>query len=157
MEVFSVIFIFFLWLKIMWFFIILGAHLSYFLQNKDLKSHSNDVNSISFRSKEYAGMIVIRELIRRYSNNLSPVTVKELAEKNDIPYDLILYVLTVFEKNGLAAKVINVKNEDEASFTILQNIDQINFKKVFNVLESSGEDIRLQVNDDNRAFYKIIK
>ena len=154
---FSVIFIFFLWLKIMWFFIILGAHLSYFLQNKDLKSHSNDVNSISFKSKEYAGMIVIRELIRRYSNNLSPVTVKELAEKNDIPYDLILYVLTVFEKNGLAAKVINVKNEDEASFTILQNIDQINFKKVFNVLESSGEDIRLQVNDDNRAFYKIIK
>ena len=150
---FSVIFIFFLWLKIMWFFIILGAHLSYFLQNKDLKSHSNDVNSISFKSKEYAGMIVIRELIRRYSNNLSPVTVKELAEKNDIPYDLILYVLTVFEKNGLAAKVINVKNEDEASFTILQNIDQINFKKVFNVLESSGEDIRLQVNDDN----KIIK
>lgn len=154
---FSVIFIFFLWLKIMWFFIILGAHLSYFLQNKDLKSHSNDVNSISFKSKEYAGMIAIRELIRRYSNNLSPVTVKELAEKNDIPYDLILYVLTVFEKNGLAAKVINVKNEDEASFTILQNIDQINFKKVFNVLESSGEDIRLQVNDDNRAFYKIIK
>ena len=154
---FSVIFIFFLWLKIMWFFIILGAHLSYFLQNKDLKSHSNDVNSISFKSKEYAGMIVIRELIRRYSNNLSPVTVKELAEKNDIPYDLILYVLTVFEKNGLAAKVINVKNEDEASFTILQNIDQINFKKVFNVLESSGEDIGLQVNDDNRAFYKIIK
>lgn len=154
---FSVIFIFFLWLKIMWFFIILGAHLSYFLQNKDLKSHSNDVNSISFKSKEYAGMIVIRELIKRYSNNLSPVTVKELAEKNDIPYDLILYVLTVFEKNGLAAKVINVKNEDEASFTILQNIDQINFKKVFNVLESSGEDIRLQVNDDNRAFYKIIK
>lgn len=154
---FSVIFIFFLWLKIMWFFIILGAHLSYFLQNKDLKSHSNDVNSISFKSKEYAGMIVIRELIRRYSNNLSPVTVKELAEKNDIPYDLILYVLTVFEKNGLAAKIINVKNEDEASFTILQNIDQINFKKVFNVLESSGEDIRLQVNDDNRAFYKIIK
>lgn len=154
---FSVIFIFFLWLKIMWFFIILGAHLSYFLQNKDLKSHSNDVNSISFKSKEYAGMIVIRELIRRYSNNLSPVTVKELAEKNDIPYDLILYVLTVFEKNGLAANIINVKNEDEASFTILQNIDQINFKKVFNVLESSGEDIRLQVNDDNRAFYKIIK
>lgn len=154
---FSVIFIFFLWLKIMWFFIILGAHLSYFLQNKDLKSHSNDVNSISFKSKEYSGMIVIRELIRRYSNNLSPVTVKELAEKNDIPYDLILYVLTVFEKNGLAAKIINVKNEDEASFTILQNIDQINFKKVFNVLESSGEDIRLQVNDDNRAFYKIIK
>lgn len=154
---FSVIFIFFLWLKIMWFFIILGAHLSYFLQNKDLKSHSNDVNSISFKSKEYAGMIVIRELIRRYSNNLSPVTVKELAEKNDIPYDLILYVLTVFEKNGLTAKIINVKNEDEASFTILQNIDQINFKKVFNVLESSGEDIRLQVNDDNRAFYKIIK
>ena len=152
---FSVIFIFFLWLKIMWFFIILGAHLSYFLQNKDLKSHSNDVNSISFKSKEYAGMIVIRELIRRYSNNLSPVTVKELAEKNDIPYDLILYVLTVFEKNGLAAKVINVKNEDEASFTILQNIDQINFKKVFNVLESSGEDIRLQVNDDNKVTINI--
>lgn len=154
---FSVIFIFFLWLKIMWFFIILGAHLSYFLQNKDLKSHSNNVNGISFKSKEYTGMIIIRELIRRYLNNLSPITVKELSENSNIPYDVILHVLNIFEENGLAAKVVNVKNDNEEGFTILQNIEQINFKKVFNILESSGEDIRLQVNDDNRAFYRIIK
>lgn len=154
---FSVIFIFFLWLKIMWFFIILGAHLSYFLQNKDLKSHSNNVNGISFKSKEYTGMIVMRELIRRYLNNLSPITVKELSENSNIPYDIILHVLNIFEENGLVAKVVNTKNDNEEGFTILQNIEQINFKKVFNILESSGEDIKLQVNDDNRAFYKIIK
>ena len=154
---FSVIFIFFLWLKIMWFFIILGAHLSYFLQNKDLKSHSNNVNGISFKSKEYTGMIIIRELIRRYLNNLSPITVKELSENSNIPYDVILHVLNIFEENGLVAKVINVKNDNEEGFTILQNIDQINFKKIFNILENSGEDIKLQVNDDNRAFYRIIK
>ena len=154
---FSVIFIFFLWLKIMWFFIILGAHLSYFLQNKDLKSHSNNVNGISFKSKEYTGMIVMRELIRRYLNNLSPITVKELSENSNIPYDIILHVLNIFEENGLVAKVVNIKNDNEEGFTILQNIEQINFKKVFNILESSGEDIKLQVNDDNRAFYKIIK
>ena len=154
---FSVIFIFFFWLKIMWFFIILGAHLSYFLQNKDLKSHSNNVNGISFKSKEYTGMIIIRELIRRYLNNLSPVTVKELAERSNISYDVILHILNIFEENGLVAKVINVKNDNEEGFTILQNIDQINFKKIFNILENSGEDIKLQVNDDNRAFYRIIK
>ncbi|MFR3818551.1 MAG: YhjD/YihY/BrkB family envelope integrity protein [Fusobacterium varium] len=154
---FSVIFIFFFWLKIMWFFIILGAHLSYFLQNKDLKSHSNNVNGISFKSKEYTGMIIIRELIRRYLNNLSPVTVKELAERSNISYDVILHILNIFEENGLVAKVINVKNDNEEGFSILQNIDQINFKKIFNILENSGEDIKLQVNDDNRAFYRIIK
>lgn len=154
---FSVIFIFFFWLKIMWFFIILGAHLSYFLQNKDLKSHSNNVNGISFKSKEYTGMIIIRELIRRYLNNLSPVTVKDLAERSNISYDVILHILNIFEENGLVAKVINVKNDNEEGFTILQNIDQINFKKIFNILENSGEDIKLQVNDDNRAFYRIIK
>ena len=154
---FSVIFIFFFWLKIMWFFIILGAHLSYFLQNKDLKSHSNNVNGISFKSKEYTGMIIIRELIRRYLNNLSPVTVKEPAERSNISYDVILHILNIFEENGLVAKVINVKNDNEEGFTILQNIDQINFKKIFNILENSGEDIKLQVNDDNRAFYRIIK
>lgn len=154
---FSVIFIFFFWLKIMWFFIILGAHLSYFLQNKDLKSHSNNVNGISFKSKEYTGMIIIRELIRRYLNNLSPATVKELAERSNISYDVILHILNIFEENGLVAKVINVKNDNEEGFTILQNIDQINFKKIFNILENSGEDIKLQVNDNNRAFYRIIK
>ncbi|MDU1909913.1 YihY/virulence factor BrkB family protein [Fusobacterium sp.] len=154
---FSVIFIFFLWLKIMWFFIILGAHLSYFLQNKDLKSHSNNVNGISFKSKEYTGMIIIRELIRRYLNNLSPITAKELSENSNIPYDIILHILHIFEEHGLVAKVINIKNDNEEGFTILQNIEQINFKKIFNILENSGEDVKLQVNDDNRAFYRIIK
>ena len=102
-------------------------------------------------------MIIIRELIRRYLNNLSPVTVKELAERSNISYDVILHILNIFEENGLVAKVINVKNDNEEGFTILQNIDQINFKKIFNILENSGEDIKLQVNDDNRAFYRIIK
>lgn len=77
---FSVIFIFLFWLKIMWFFIILGAHLCYFLQNRELHLFTKSVEDISFKIKEYAAVILMKELIERYLNNLTPLSINEIVK-----------------------------------------------------------------------------
>lgn len=154
---FSGIFIFFFWLKIMWFFVILGAHLSYFLQNKELKLDSFNVRDMSFKSKECATLMIIYELIKRYRDDLHPATVLEIAEEYNLSYNLVLYILEIFEENGLVAEVINEKSRYDRSYVIVNNIDRINFQRIFSVLENYGENIDLIINNRNKIFFEIVE
>ena len=154
---FSGIFIFFFWLKIMWFFVILGAHLSYFLQNKELKLDSFNVRDMSFKSKECATLMIIYELIKRYRDDLHPATVLEIAEEYNLSYNLVLYILEIFEENGLVAEVINEKNRYDRSYVIVNNIDRINFQRIFSALENYGENIDLIINNRNKIFFEIVE
>ena len=154
---FSGIFIFFFWLKIMWFFVILGAHLSYFLQNKELKLDSFNVRDMSFKSKECATLMIIHELIKRYRDDLHPATVLEIAEEYNLSYNLVLYILEIFEENGLVAEVINEKSRYDRSYVIVNNIDRINFQRIFSALENYGENIDLIINNRNKIFFEIVE
>lgn len=154
---FSGIFIFFFWLKIMWFFVILGAHLSYFLQNKELKLDSFNVRDMSFKSKECATLMIIYELIKRYRDDLHPATVLEIAEVYNLSYNLVLYILEIFEENGLVAEVINEKSRYDRSYVIVNNIDRINFQRIFSALENYGENIDLIINNRNKIFFEIVE
>lgn len=154
---FSGIFIFFFWLKIMWFFVILGAHLSYFLQNKELKLDSFNVRDMSFKSKECATLMIIYELIKRYRDDLHPATVLEIAEEYNLSYNLVLYILEIFEENGLVAEVINEKSRYDRSYVIVNNIDRINFQRIFLALENYGENIDLIINNRNKIFFEIVE
>lgn len=154
---FSGIFIFFFWLKIMWFFVILGAHLSYFLQNKELKLDSFNVRDISFKSRECATLMIIYELIKRYRNDMPPATVMEIAEEYNLSYNLVLYILEVFEENGMVAEVINEKSRYDRSYVIVNNIDRINFQRIFSALENYGENIDLIINNRNKIFFEIVE
>ena len=154
---FSGIFIFFFWLKIMWFFVILGAHLSYFLQNKELKLDSFNVRDMSFKSKECATLMIIYELIKRYRDDLHPATVLEIAEEYNLSYNLVLYILEIFEDNGIVAEVINEKSRYDRSYVIVNNIDRINFQRIFSALENYGENIDLIINNRNKIFFEIVE
>ena len=154
---FSGIFIFFFWLKIMWFFVILGAHLSYFLQNKELKLDSFNVRDMSFKSKECATLMIIYELIKRYRDDMHPATVLEIAEEYNLSYNLVLYILEIFEDNGIVAEVINEKSRYDRSYVIVNNIDRINFQRIFSALENYGENIDLIINNRNKIFFEIVE
>lgn len=158
---FSVVFIFLFWLKIMWFFIILGAHLCYFLQNRELHIFNKDIDNISFKDKEYVATLIMKELIERYLNNLSPLTINYIVKKYDIPYEFVKYILNIFISSDLVAKI---QKKEETAYVIIKNIDGISFKTVFNSLETFGDKIYIKndeeiekllncVNEKNFKFY----
>ncbi|WP_294703541.1 YihY/virulence factor BrkB family protein [uncultured Fusobacterium sp.] len=142
---FSVIFIFLFWLKIMWFFIILGSHLCYFLQNRELHLFTKDISDINFKIKEYTGVILMKELVERYLNNLSPLTINEMVKNYGIPYEIVRYVLDIFISNELVGEI---QGKEEKSFVIIKNIDNISFNTVFKSLENYGEKINIETDDE---------
>ncbi|MBM6875111.1 YhjD/YihY/BrkB family envelope integrity protein, partial [Fusobacterium mortiferum] len=138
---FSVIFIFLFWLKLMWFFIILGAHLCYFLQNRELHLFTKSVEDVNFKIKEYTAVILMKELVERYLNSLTPLTINEIIKKYGIPYEVIKYILNVFIENELVGEI---GEKDDKSYVIIKNVDGISFKTVFKSLENFGERISIE-------------
>ncbi len=142
---FSVIFIFLFWLKIMWFFIILGSHLCYFLQNRELHLFTKSVDDISFKAKEYTAVILMKELVTRYLNNLPPLSINEMVKKYGIPYEIIKYILDIFIENELVGEL---GEKEEKTYVIIKNVDNISFRTVFSSLENFGEKINIEVDEE---------
>ena len=135
---FSVVFIFLFWLRIMWFFLILGAHSSYYLQNRDMKLLVGSVDQVSFLSKEYVAVAVIDELVKRHILNLPPITLKELVQVYGFPYEVVKKILSIFIKAGFVGQI---GNGEEKSYVIIKNVDTIDFKTIYSILERSGSKI----------------
>lgn len=151
---FSVIFIFLFWLKFMWFFIILGSHLCYFLQNRELHLFSKSVDEISFKAKEYSAVIIIKELIERYLNDLSPMTINEIVKKYGIPYEVVKYVLDILISNELVGEIAQ---KEEKAYVIIKNVDGINFKTVFKSLETFGERISFENSEELESLLACVR
>ena len=151
---FSVIFIFLFWLKLMWFFIILGAHLCYFLQNRELHLFTKSVEDVSFKIKEYTAVILMKELVERYLNSLTPLTINEIIKKYGIPYEVIKYILNVFIENELVGEI---GEKDDKSYVIIKNVDGISFKTVFKSLENFGERINIENSEEIEKLLECVR
>lgn len=151
---FSVIFIFLFWLKLMWFFIILGAHLCYFLQNRELHLFTKSVEDVNFKIKEYTAVILMKELVERYLNSLTPLTINEIVKKYGIPYEVIKYILNVFIENELVGEI---GEKDDKSYVIIKNVDGISFKTVFKSLENFGERINIENNEEIEKLLECVR
>ena len=151
---FSVIFIFLFWLKLMWFFIILGAHLCYFLQNRELHLFTKSVDDVSFKIKEYTSVILMKELVERYLNSLTPLTINEIIKKYGIPYEVIKYILNVFIENELVGEI---GEKDDKSYVIIKNVDGISFKTVFKSLENFGERISIENSEEIEKLLECVR
>ena len=152
---FSVVFIFLFWLRMMWFFLILGAHSCYFLQNRDIHLVGKGPENATFQGKEDVGIVVMNELIERYLNNSTPVTVKEIGKKYGFPYEVIKYVFEVFVDAELACEVVT--GREEAAYVIAKNIDGIRFRNVFTALEKYGEKIHINHTDEVEKLLNVVK
>ncbi|EHO18389.1 YihY family protein [Fusobacterium necrophorum subsp. funduliforme 1_1_36S] len=135
---FSVIFIFLIWLRIAWFLIILGAHLSYLLQNRDMNLYYDSLNidEISFQSKFSLAVHILTEMVIRYQKEENLVTRADFIEKfhNVIAIDGVLRIL----KKGNF--ILEGKNEkQEKVYSLAKNLEKTKLEEVYFVISSYGK------------------
>ncbi|MGF6906562.1 YihY/virulence factor BrkB family protein [Fusobacterium sp. PH5-44] len=154
---FAILFIFLFWLRILWFFLILGGHLSYFLQNRYLHS-TNKIQNINFRTKEYCALSLIVEFARAYKNDKEPLSKDDLSKITDIPVYIISDALTVLKGIGIIAEVANGDDEEKRYF-IIKNVEALTFGDLLNGLESYGEDFdsKFEKSDLYNKYLKIVE
>ena len=136
---FSVIFIFLIWVRICWFIVILGVHITYLIQNANFDINiENDNINISFNSKLYITFKVLEEIINRYLNNQSPPNMSDLRKVTTSSPFLIGNVLDDLIRGGY---IISSRDYSEKIFCITKNIEKVSLKEIYDFVANTGEEI----------------
>ena len=154
---FAIIFIFLLWLRMLWFLIILGGHLSYFLQNRHLYTPIQ-LQNINFKTNEYCALALVVEFMKRYKDNKSPISKQELSNITHIPIYLIRHSVNILKNVEIIAEVFNPEGEEDRYF-IIKNIEDLTFGELLEKLETYGERVgnNYEKLENHDKYMKIIE
>lgn len=135
---FSVLLLSLIWLKIIWFLILIGAHFSYILQNRSNLANLDGIENFNFKSKCILTNIILKKFMENYENNQEALTIKEISKKTNICDTIVDGIV----ENLKEMKYISSINEDlleEKQYKLTMNIDLISSEKLKFDLESFGK------------------
>jgi membrane protein len=127
------------WIQMSWLIVLVGAEISFAIQNVNMYKSEIDSLHISWRSKKRLGLLVAWKVIRNFSDGLSPMTAAETAAVLGIPVRLVRQVLSELADEGIFSKTEKGKGQDSA-FQPACDINFFTVKCVLDTLERLGSD-----------------
>ncbi|MGL4652312.1 YihY/virulence factor BrkB family protein [Cetobacterium sp.] len=141
---FSVLLLSLIWLKIVWFLILIGAHFSYILQNRENLGKIEDIKRINFKSKYLVTKKVLLYLMKNYLDNDKPVGFSDISQELKIPSELSKNILEELRKLDYIS-IIESENIDEKRYKLTMSVEIITLKKLYGDLEKVGENLEIDV------------
>ena len=92
--------------------ILIGAEMSYAIQNNEEFEYERDMNQMSRRYKDFVMLYLLSSIIRRFEADEPPLTAHELAVKDHLPIRLVNQLLSRMVETGILREVY-VENEEE--------------------------------------------
>ena len=144
---FSVVFIFLIWIRVCWFLIILGVHLSYLLENMSFDLNlENEELVTNFNSKLYIVLKILQEISYRYVKNMPLATIDDL--KKVIKTSPVI-IESLLEELIKGKYIVSTQDYDEKSYSIQKNIENISLEEIYNFVANIGESIYFLENEDD--------
>lgn len=127
--------------------ILVGAELSYDLQNYENHNYEEDIENISRRYKDYITLYLTYLIVKRFETGEKPLTVSELSKDNHLPFRLVSQLLSRLAdpQVGVLNEVYS-DNDAEKAYTPALDINKITVGMVFNQIDSQGSEGFLQKN-----------
>ncbi|MGL5088571.1 MAG: YihY/virulence factor BrkB family protein [Cetobacterium sp.] len=141
---FSVLLLSLIWLKIVWFLILIGAHFSYILQNRENLGKIEDIKKINFKSKYLVTKKALLFLVKNYLDNANPITFLELSQELKIPLELSKNILQELKKLEYLS-IVESHLDDNKRYKLTMCTEVITFGKLYKDLENLGEDLKVDV------------
>ncbi len=136
---FSIVLIFLTWIKIIWFIILIGAHFTYILQNKDFLKNIDGVKNLNFDSKYKIATLILREFVINYFNNEPPLTIKELSEKTNFSMSITQDIIYLLKNCNMIYEISPEENEYENNYKLSYNCDTMTLNDIKSLLENNGD------------------
>ncbi len=157
---FSVILIFLIWIKIIWFLILLGSHLTYILQNIYTLSYLDGIKYLNFNSKFNLSLVVMKRLIKNFLENEEPITSATISSDTSIPYEMVIDILYGFKDMGFITEIEDGLQSSK-TFKLSFNFIEMTVGDFYNRLLNYGDNysrtnIQQYTGDTNKKLVDII-
>lgn len=139
---FSVLLLSLIWLKVVWFLILIGAHFSYILQNRESLAKLDGTEKLSFNSKYMIAKIILKKFVENYSSNGRPMSPKEMSKELNIPSEIVID--TIESLKGIEyISAIDTDSSEEKKYKLTVNVNEISDETLCEDLKNLGESYNL--------------
>jgi len=151
---FAVLPIFIIWLYISWLIVLIGAQLSYAIQN--VRSYQQEVNfyDVGYDQKEEMALNIMLKISALFNNGQAHMGVEELSDTLDVPVRLVREITQKLCDRGLLQEIFG----DEITFQPSMNVGLITVLDVCHALrhEDAG-DWHVLENEQNNKLQALMK
>ena len=145
------------WLQISWVIVLYGAKLSYVSQNIAFHNFEKETKNISRRFKDYATIIVLKEIIVQFDSNALPVSDQDIANKYNIPIKLTQDILVLLTQTDIIRETY-IEQANTKTYGPALDTHKITLALLIERIENLGdENFKLKNNEtSNHIWEKLI-
>ncbi len=141
------------WLQLTCLFLLVGAELSFAIQNNEEFDYEQDIKVMSRRYKDCLTLFLTYKVVKNFEQELPPLTAHELATENHIPTRLVNQLLGRLLETNVLIEIYSDDMDDRA-FVPAFDINKLTVGKVFDAIGSQGiENFLNKPSDELKTFW----
>lgn len=141
------------WLQYTSLLILIGAEMSYAIQNNEEFEYEHDLNRMSRRYKDFVMLYLLSSIISRFEADEAPYTAHELAIRDKLPIRLVNQLLSRLVETGILTEVQNETTE-ERTYQPALDTHKISLGMIIGRIEQQGTEHFLQApSPEMKAFW----
>jgi membrane protein len=134
--------------------ILIGAEMSYAIQNNEEFEYEQDLNRMSRRYKDFVMLYLLSIIIGRFENDELPLTAHELAVRDHLPIRLVNQLLGRMVDTGILREVY-ADDEEERTYQPALDTHKITVGMVIERIEAQGTEMFIQKpSEEMQAFWE---
>ncbi|MFA6261933.1 MAG: YihY/virulence factor BrkB family protein [Bacteroidia bacterium] len=131
--------LFITWLQFSWMIVLLGAEISYSVQNiREFEAEVQNSN-ISHKTRVLYCIHLMRIISERFHQAQKPLQIHEISDELEVPVNLCKSLLLILQKCGLVAQTQHVTNK-ETGYIPAVDLTYLNIGFIIERIESMGAD-----------------
>ena len=141
------------WLQYTSLLILIGAEMSYAIQNNEEFEYEQDLNRMSRRYKDFVMLYLLSVIIKRFEADEAPLTAHELAIRDHLPIRLVNQLVGRMVETGILREVYT-DEEEEKCYQPALDTHKISVGMVIGRIETQGNELFLQKpTEEMQAFW----
>lgn len=133
--------------------ILIGAEMSYAIQNNEEFEYEHDLNLMSRRYKDFVMLYLLHTIVKRFEADEAPLTAHALAVRDHLPIRLVNQLLSRLVETGILREVY-VEDEEDRTYQPALDTHKISLGMVMKRIDEQGSEHFLQSpSQEMQAFW----
>ena len=142
------------WLQYTSLLILIGAEMSYAIQNNEEFEYEQDLNRMSRRYKDFVMLYLLSVIIKRFEADEAPLTAYEIAIRDHLPIRLVNQLVGRMVETGILREVYTDEEDEEKRYQPALDTHKISVGMVIGRIETQGNELFLQTpTEEMQAFW----